>query len=163
DPRPRALARAASRAERRRTRVRRRRRDRASRRRDGGGRVRVRAAGARRAGCHRRRRRWLPGPPERRPPVRARGRDRLGRRALAGAARFADWWPGIDHVESAVRRAVAPGALWQVEGPNRVSLLRRSPQLSGTLLVLDVVPQRRLAFHLNEARVGAELELETNE
>ena len=82
---------------------------------------------------------------------------------LADAARFADWWPGIDHVESAVRRAVAPGALWQVEGPNRVSLLRRSPQLSGTLLVLDVVPQRRLAFHLNEARVGAELELETNE
>ena len=82
---------------------------------------------------------------------------------LADAARFADWWPGIEHVESAVRRAVAPGALWQVEGPSRVSLLRRSPQLSGTLLVLDVVPQRRLAFQLNEARVDAELELETNE
>jgi uncharacterized protein YndB with AHSA1/START domain len=82
---------------------------------------------------------------------------------LAEAERFAEWWPGIDHVESTVRRAVAPGALWQVEGPNRVSLLRRSPQLSGTLLVLDVVPQRRLAFHLNEARVDAELELEANE
>src|SRR5205807_306465 len=59
--------------------------------------------------------------------------------------------------------AVAPGALWQVEGPNRASLLVRRPQLSGTLLVLDVVPQRRLAFQLSEARLEARLELEPAE
>jgi uncharacterized protein YndB with AHSA1/START domain len=82
---------------------------------------------------------------------------------LADAERFADWWPGVDRVESTVRRAVAPGALWQVEGPNRASLLVRRPQLSGTLLVLDVVPQRRLAFQLSEARLEARLELEPTE
>jgi len=82
---------------------------------------------------------------------------------LADAERLADWWPGIDRVESTVRRAVAPGALWQVEGPNRESLLRRRPQLSGTLLVLDVAPQRRLAFQLSESRIDAELELEAAE
>jgi hypothetical protein len=82
---------------------------------------------------------------------------------LAAVERFADWWPGIDRVESTVRRAVTPGALWQVEGPNRESLLRRRPQLSGTLLVLDVVPQRRLAFQLSESRIDAALDLEPAE
>jgi hypothetical protein len=82
---------------------------------------------------------------------------------LAEAHRFPEWWPGIDSVESTVRRAVAPGALWQVEGPNQTSLFRRSPQLSGTLLVLDVAPQRRLAFQLSEARIDAELELVATE
>jgi uncharacterized protein YndB with AHSA1/START domain len=83
--------------------------------------------------------------------------------AVLAADRFADWWPGIERVESSVRRAVAPGALWQVEGRSQVSLFRRGTQLSGTLLVLDVVPQRRLAFQLSEARVDAELELEPDE
>ncbi len=78
---------------------------------------------------------------------------------LAEPERFAEWWPGVEQVEPTVRRAMAPGALWQVEGANRLSVLRR-PQLSGTLLVLDVVPQRRLAFQLSEARIDAELELE---
>jgi uncharacterized protein YndB with AHSA1/START domain len=77
---------------------------------------------------------------------------------LAEPERFAEWWPGVEQVEPTVRRAMAPGALWQVEGTNRLSVLRR-PQLSGTLLVLDVVPQRRLAFQLSEARIDAELEL----
>ncbi|HKC77061.1 MAG TPA: SRPBCC family protein [Gaiellaceae bacterium] len=82
---------------------------------------------------------------------------------LDDAERFAEWWPGIDRIESTVRRAVAPGALWQVEGPNRQSLFRRGPQLSGTLLVLDVVPPRRLVFQLSEARIDARLELEADE
>jgi uncharacterized protein YndB with AHSA1/START domain len=82
---------------------------------------------------------------------------------LAEADRFADWWPGIDGVEPTVRRAVAPGALWQVEGPIQTSLFRRGPQLSGTLLVLEVVPQRRLGFQLSEARLDAELRLEPDE
>ncbi len=78
---------------------------------------------------------------------------------LADAERFADWWPGIDHVEPTVRRAVAPGARWQVEGSNSASLIRRTPQLSGMLLVLEVVPQARLAFQLSESRIDAELGL----
>ncbi len=78
---------------------------------------------------------------------------------LAEAERLAEWWPGIERVEPTVRRAVAPGALWQIEGSNRPNLLRR-PQLSGTLLVLDVVPQRRLSFQLDGSRIDAELELE---
>jgi uncharacterized protein YndB with AHSA1/START domain len=82
---------------------------------------------------------------------------------LAEVDRFADWWPGIDRVESTVRRALAPGALWQVEGPNRESLLRRRPQLSGTLLVLEVEPHRRLAFQLSESRIDAELALEATD
>jgi uncharacterized protein YndB with AHSA1/START domain len=82
---------------------------------------------------------------------------------LAEVDRFPGWWPGIEHVESTVRRAVAPGALWQVEGPHQTSLFRRGPQLSGTLLVLDVAPQRRLAFQLSEARIDAQLELEAIE
>jgi hypothetical protein len=41
-----------------------------------------------------------------------------------------------------------------------MSLLRRSPQLSGTLLVFDVVPQTRLAFQLTDARIDVDLELD---
>ena len=82
---------------------------------------------------------------------------------LSEAEQFPAWWPGIDRVEPSVRRALAPGALWQVEGSIQTGLLRRGPQLGGTLLVLDVVPQRRLAFQLSEARMDAALELEASE
>ena len=82
---------------------------------------------------------------------------------LAEAEHFPAWWPGVDRVEPSVRRAVAPGALWKIEGRNQMSLLRRSPQLSGTLLVFDVVPQSRLVFQLTDARIDAELELAATE
>ena len=82
---------------------------------------------------------------------------------LEEAERFPAWWPGVNRVEPSVRRAVAPGALWKVEGRNQLSLLRRSPQLSGTLLVFDVVPRSRLVFQLTDARIDAELELEETE
>ncbi|GEM_PF-499753 len=78
---------------------------------------------------------------------------------LAEAERFAEWWPGVERVVPTVRRALAPGALWQVEGATRPSLLRR-PQLSGTLLVLEVEPLRRLAFQLSGERLEAELAFE---
>ena len=78
---------------------------------------------------------------------------------LAEAERFADWWPGLERVQPTVRRALAPGALWQVEGTSRPSFLRR-PQLSGTLLVLEVVPLRRIVFQLSGDRLDAELALE---
>ena len=82
---------------------------------------------------------------------------------LAEAEHFPAWWPGVDRVEPSVRRAVAPGALWKIEGRNQMSLLRRSPQLSGTLLVFDVVPRSRLVFQLTDARIDAELELAATE
>ena len=58
-----------------------------------------------------------------------------------------------------MRRALAPGALWQLEGTNRPSLFRR-PQLGGTLLVLEVVPLRRITFQLTGERMDVELDLQ---
>jgi hypothetical protein len=77
---------------------------------------------------------------------------------LADPARWPEWWPGLVEAEPSVRRALAPGALWHLEGTNRPSLFRR-PQLGGTLLVLDVVPLKRVAFQLSSERVDAELDL----
>ena len=69
-----------------------------------------------------------------------------------------DWWPGVSGVQPD-RRGLAPGARWQVLGPDRPSLLRK-PDAAGKLLVLDVVPMRRIAFQLTGQRLDAELELE---
>lgn len=69
-----------------------------------------------------------------------------------------DWFPGVAGVQPD-RRGLAPGARWRVLGPDRPSLLRK-PDAAGTLLVLDVVPQRRIAFQLTGQRLDAELELE---
>ncbi|MBX5474897.1 MAG: SRPBCC family protein [Thermoleophilia bacterium] len=77
---------------------------------------------------------------------------------LADPYRLADWWPGVAGVQPD-RRGLAPGARWQVIGPNQPSYFRR-PQMTGTLLVLDVVPMRRIAFQLSGDRIDAELELE---
>jgi uncharacterized protein YndB with AHSA1/START domain len=78
---------------------------------------------------------------------------------LADPARWAEWWPDLVAAEPTVRRALAPGALWQIEGTSRPSLFRR-PLSGGSLLVLDVVPLRRVAFQLPADRVEVELELE---
>ncbi len=79
---------------------------------------------------------------------------------LAEPERLADWWPGVGTVEPTVRRALAPGALWRVEGggSSRVSF-RRQPVVGGNLLVLEVVPRQRIAFRLMSARIDAVLEL----
>ena len=76
---------------------------------------------------------------------------------LAEPYNLADWWPGVSGVEPD-RRGMAPGARWKVIGPNRPSLFRR-PQATGMLLVLDVVPGRRLAFQLTGDHLDAEIEL----
>jgi uncharacterized protein YndB with AHSA1/START domain len=68
-----------------------------------------------------------------------------------------DWWPGVSGVEPD-RRGLAPGARWRVVGPNEPSYFRR-PHATGTLLVLDVVPMRRIAFQLVTDRLDVELEL----
>jgi len=69
-----------------------------------------------------------------------------------------DWFPGVSGVQPD-RRGMAPGARWQVLGPDRPSLLRK-PDAAGKLLVIDVVPMRRIAFQLTGQRLDAELELE---
>ena len=76
---------------------------------------------------------------------------------LAEPYNLADWWPGVSGVEPD-RRGLAPGARWKVIGPNQPSLLRR-PQMTGTLVVLEVVPFERIAFQLTGDRIGAELTL----
>ena len=68
-----------------------------------------------------------------------------------------DWWPGVSGVEPD-RRGLAPGARWKVLGPDRPTLLRK-PDAAGTLVVLDVVPMRRVAFQLVQQHLDAELEL----
>ena len=78
---------------------------------------------------------------------------------LAEPARWAEWWPDLATAEPTVRRALAPGALWQIEGTNRPSMFRR-PLSGGSLLILEVVPLRRVAFQLPGDRVEVELDLE---
>ena len=77
---------------------------------------------------------------------------------LAEPFHLADWWPGVSGVQPD-RRGVAPGARWQVVGPDQPTFLRR-PDAAGVLLILDVVPLRRIAFQLTGQRLDAELELE---
>jgi uncharacterized protein YndB with AHSA1/START domain len=77
---------------------------------------------------------------------------------LADPYNLADWWPGVAGVEPD-RRGLAPGARWRVLGPNEPSYFRK-PQMTGMLVVLDVVPLQRLAFQLTGDRIEAELTLQ---
>ena len=78
---------------------------------------------------------------------------------LAEPARWAEWWPDLAAAEPTVRRALAPGALWQIEGTNRPNLYHR-PLSGGSLLILEVVPLRRVVFQLSGDRIDVELELD---
>jgi uncharacterized protein YndB with AHSA1/START domain len=77
---------------------------------------------------------------------------------LVEPARWPEWWPGLVEVAPTVRRALAPGAHWQLEGTGRPSF-RRRPQLGGALLILEVVPLRRVAFQLTGEHAEVELDL----
>jgi uncharacterized protein YndB with AHSA1/START domain len=87
---------------------------------------------------------------------------------LAEPYHLPDWWPGLSGVQPD-RRGVAPGARWQILGASALSegSLRpifgpgmfRRPGAAGTLLILDVVRGRRLAFQLVNENVTAEIEL----
>ena len=76
---------------------------------------------------------------------------------LAEPYHLPDWWPGVSGVEPD-RRGLAPGARWKVLGADTPSFFRK-PQATGMLLVLDVVPQSRIAFQLTGDRIDAEIEL----
>jgi len=78
---------------------------------------------------------------------------------LADPDRWPEWWPGLVGASSSVRRALAPGAYWQLEGTQRPSF-RRRPQLGGSLLFLEVVPLKHLAFQLTGEYAEVELDLE---
>ena len=80
---------------------------------------------------------------------------------LAEPYNLADWWPGIAGVEPD-RRGFAPGARWKVVGPTQPGYFRR-PQSTGTLVVLDVVPMRRLAFQLAADRIEADLTVDAED
>jgi uncharacterized protein YndB with AHSA1/START domain len=77
---------------------------------------------------------------------------------LADPARWQEWWPGLVKAESSVRRALAPGAHWQLQGTERPSYRRRA-QLGGSLLVLEVVPLQRIAFQLTGEHAEVQLDL----
>ncbi len=57
-----------------------------------------------------------------------------------------------------VRRALAPGAHWHLEGTNRPSFLRR-PQLGGSCSFLEVVPLKHVSFQLTSEHSKVELDL----
>jgi hypothetical protein len=78
---------------------------------------------------------------------------------LAEPARWPEWWPGLVGVEPSVRRALAPGAHWTLQGTEQPSF-RRRPQLGGSLLFLEVVPLRRITFQMTGEHVEVELDLE---
>ena len=77
---------------------------------------------------------------------------------LADPARWPEWWPGLVEAAPSVRRALAPGAHWNLEGTNRPSFLRR-PQLGGSLLFLEVVPLKHVSFQLTSEHSEVELDL----
>ncbi len=81
---------------------------------------------------------------------------------LAEPARWPDWWPGLVGAQPTVRRALAPGAHWHLEGSDRSGFSKR-PQLGGSLLILEVVPLKRIAFQLSGERADVELDLVTVE
>jgi len=77
---------------------------------------------------------------------------------LAEPNYFADWWPGVAGVQPD-RRGLAPGARWEVRSGSRPSLLR-SPDVSGTMLILRVERPHLVAWQLTGDRIDVELTLE---
>lgn len=76
---------------------------------------------------------------------------------LAEPYNLSSWWPGIGGLEPD-RRGFAPGARWHVVGENRPSLFR-TPNMSGSLVILAIDLYERFAFHLTGERMDVELRL----
>ncbi len=81
---------------------------------------------------------------------------------LAEPERFAEWWPEVEAVDPG-RRGLVPGGLWRIDGGRPKPSLRRKPEMSGNLLLIEVVPQSKVVFQLMAAGIWVELELEPNE
>jgi uncharacterized protein YndB with AHSA1/START domain len=78
-------------------------------------------------------------------------------RFLAEPHHLSDWWPGVAGVEPD-RRGLAPGARWKLHGGIRPSLIRR-PDMTGTLVVIEVERLQRVAWHMTSERIDVELTL----
>jgi uncharacterized protein YndB with AHSA1/START domain len=76
---------------------------------------------------------------------------------LAEPHHLSDWWPGVGGV-TPDRRGLAPGARWQLHGTARPTLFRK-PEMTGTLLVLEVEPFERIVCHFSGERLDVELRL----
>ena len=76
---------------------------------------------------------------------------------LAEPHHFSDWWPGIAGVQPD-RRGLAPGARWSLHGGTRPTLVRK-PDMTGTLVVLEVDPYERIAWHMTGERLDVQLRL----
>lgn len=76
---------------------------------------------------------------------------------LAEPYHLADWWPGITGVEPD-RRGFAPGARWKVHA-RKQNLFTGARTVESMLLVRDVAPFERFAFHLLDPRTDAEVRL----
>jgi uncharacterized protein YndB with AHSA1/START domain len=82
---------------------------------------------------------------------------------LAEPNHLADWWPGIHGVQPD-RRGLAPGARWQVRGLGRPTYVAgRRPDVSGTIVFLEVRPPELVAWQFVNGRIDVELRLEATE
>jgi uncharacterized protein YndB with AHSA1/START domain len=78
---------------------------------------------------------------------------------LAQPNRLADWWPGVHGVEPD-RRGLAPGARWRVQSPGKTNIFAgRAPDMTGTLVFVDVRPPEVASWQFVEARLEVELRL----
>jgi hypothetical protein len=71
---------------------------------------------------------------------------------------FRDWWPRLGGVQPD-RRGFARGARWTLIQGSEPGLINR-PNASRTLLIRDIEPFRRFAFHLARDRLDVDLLLE---
>jgi uncharacterized protein YndB with AHSA1/START domain len=76
---------------------------------------------------------------------------------------LADWWPGIHGVQPD-RRGLAPGARWQVRRLGRPTYVAgRRPDVSGTIVFLDVRPLELVAWQFVNGRIDVELRLKATD
>jgi uncharacterized protein YndB with AHSA1/START domain len=96
--------------------------------------------------------------------VREASLDLLASRAdvwgfLAEPYHLTDWWPGLTGVEPD-RRGFAPGARWKAIVRARNVLLGSRPKET-LLLVREVDPYERFAFHVLATKLDVEVRLAT--
>jgi uncharacterized protein YndB with AHSA1/START domain len=82
---------------------------------------------------------------------------------LAEPNHLPDWWPGVHGVQPD-RRGLAPGARGQVRGLGRPTYVAgRRPDVSGTIVFLDVRPPELVTWQFVNGRIDVELRLKETE